>query len=532
MRGAETGDLTGMLVGGGAPTVSSAEHASGGWAYSLPAVTDLLVGSIGTARTDMRISFRYKSPIAPPNTINFFCAYAPSSTYFRLDGVSGGAIRLTYVAADAQLYIIPQTSANRFINNAWNEFVISIQAGVEINVWFNGVLALTAPLNVNVIQAFSSVLWRGTNAFVDDLVITDTPSNSAIDGYRIEAVVPANTLAPVTSPTTALYPGAVVSTTNGTWASVPMSYSYQWQGDGVNISGATSSTYTLTAADIGKAIRCVVTATNVAGSASANSNATNAVRWSPAELIGAGLAMWFDADDAASITQAAGLVSQINDKSGGGWHLTQATGGLQPSIAPNAAFNNRSVLSATAAQGMFGTYTNADLNEYVSAAACTLNAGAQSTARLFGLAPTGAGDISAPNGRAPMARATTNAQIATRSGSSVYGARTVSYDAPLAYIAVKNPTDILSAVNGGTPVGSVLATASAPITRHSLFAGLNPSAPSTSTYWYGFMAEEIFVTGIPSQTILDKLVGYLAWKWSQTIIDALPAGHPYKSVAP
>jgi hypothetical protein len=48
-----------------------------------------------------------------------------------------------------------------------------------------------------------------------------------------------------------------------------MSYSYQWKRGGVNISGATASTYTLVTADIGAMITATVTATNTAGSASA-----------------------------------------------------------------------------------------------------------------------------------------------------------------------------------------------------------------------------------------------------------------------
>jgi hypothetical protein len=43
-----------------------------------------------------------------------------------------------------------------------------------------------------------------------------------------------------------------------------------------------------------------------------------------------GLALWLDADDAATITQAAGAVSQWNDKSGNGYHATQALGSVQP----------------------------------------------------------------------------------------------------------------------------------------------------------------------------------------------------------
>lgn len=47
----------------------------------------------------------------------------------------------------------------------------------------------------------------------------------------------------------------------------------------------------------------------------------------------AGCVAWYDASDAASITSSGGNVSQWNDKTGNGYHLTQATGVQQPDTA-------------------------------------------------------------------------------------------------------------------------------------------------------------------------------------------------------
>lgn len=68
--------------------------------------------------------------------------------------------------------------------------------------------------------------------------------------------------------------GSVLTvTSNGVWTGYPPpTYTYQWQNAGVDILGETASTYTTVAGDVGDAIRCVVTATNSQGSASANSN--------------------------------------------------------------------------------------------------------------------------------------------------------------------------------------------------------------------------------------------------------------------
>jgi hypothetical protein len=77
--------------------------------------------------------------------------------------------------------------------------------------------------------------------------------------------------------------GSALTTSDGTWSNSPTSYTYQWQDCNTsgaactNISGATSSTYTLAGSDVGDTLRAVVTATNSGGSASATSAASAAV---------------------------------------------------------------------------------------------------------------------------------------------------------------------------------------------------------------------------------------------------------------
>lgn len=83
---------------------------------------------------------------------------------------------------------------------------------------------------------------------------------------------PVNTVAPVVSGNAVV--GQTLTTTNGTWSNTPTSYTYQWYRGASAIGSATSSTYVLVQADASNTsnIKCVVTATNAAGSASADSN--------------------------------------------------------------------------------------------------------------------------------------------------------------------------------------------------------------------------------------------------------------------
>jgi hypothetical protein len=96
---------------------------------------------------------------------------------------------------------------------------------------------------------------------------------------------PVNTALPTISGTATQ--GQTLSTSNGTWSGSPTGYAYQWQdcnssgASCTNVSGATSSSYTLTSADVGQTMRIVVTAANTAGSMAATSAATSPVAAPP-----------------------------------------------------------------------------------------------------------------------------------------------------------------------------------------------------------------------------------------------------------
>ena len=100
---------------------------------------------------------------------------------------------------------------------------------------------------------------------------------AAINSFQTAGGVaaPVNTVAPAV--TGNAYSTYSLTTTTGTWTGTGITYTYQWQHTTTNISGATSSSYTVSSAYVGETIRCVVTATNSAGNSSANSNNTAAV---------------------------------------------------------------------------------------------------------------------------------------------------------------------------------------------------------------------------------------------------------------
>jgi hypothetical protein len=61
--------------------------------------------------------------------------------------------------------------------------------------------------------------------------------------------------------------GQTLTCTIGNWTGEPTQYAYQWQSDGTDIvGGSTSTSYVVVEGDVGHSLACVVTATNAAGS--------------------------------------------------------------------------------------------------------------------------------------------------------------------------------------------------------------------------------------------------------------------------
>lgn len=86
---------------------------------------------------------------------------------------------------------------------------------------------------------------------------------------------PVNTAAPAITGTAQV--GQTLTASQGSWSNSPSSYAYQWTRAGSPISGATASTYSPIAADVGSTLTVTVTATNAGGSAAATSAPTSAI---------------------------------------------------------------------------------------------------------------------------------------------------------------------------------------------------------------------------------------------------------------
>jgi hypothetical protein len=115
------------------------------------------------------------------------------------------------------------------------------------------------------------------------LVTATNTQGSASEGASNSLVVgtiPNNTVAPTVSPSGTQSTGTLITANVGTWAgTATIVYEYKWTRNGVAISGATASTYTIQSADDGTTIRVEVKGSNTYGESAfiASSNSVSAV---------------------------------------------------------------------------------------------------------------------------------------------------------------------------------------------------------------------------------------------------------------
>ncbi len=131
-----------------------------------------------------------------------------------------------------------------------------------------GATGPTYTLTAGDVGAAIRVVVTATNP--DGAVAAASPATISVPSAR-----PVNTVRPAISGSARR--GSTLTGTAGTWSGVGNTYAYQWQRDGANIAGATSLTYTLSVADIGAAVRLLVSAENPEGSVSQASFATSPV---------------------------------------------------------------------------------------------------------------------------------------------------------------------------------------------------------------------------------------------------------------
>ena len=235
--------------------------------------------------------------------------------------------------------------------------------------------------------------------------------------------------------------------------------------------------------------------------------------WTPAHT---NTAAWYDSADAGTITDSGGAVSQWDDKSGNGHHITQANGANRPIYSTNAwngvqpaiLFDGSDDYLEGATQQTEGTVTLAVVMEQANTSRNSRSFGirglASNTKQNFGIANDNSlrydGDKSDGNMVSPTLGK--HIRVATRSTT----AQTGFHDGSSNIVSNLSLPDVDGYIN----VGNVSAT----------FVGAFTSKVAEAIVMYEAISEDTRL----------KLEGYLAHKWG--IEGNLPAGHTYKTVAP
>ncbi len=246
----------------------------------------------------------------------------------------------------------------------------------------------------------------------------------------------------------------------------------------------------------------------------------NAGLWTPAETT---TALWLDAADAGTVTHSGGAVSQWDDRSGNGRHATQVTGGNQPGyvLAEQNALN---VIRFDGSTGFFDLGTGLDWMESDATHVAFAMLKNDNGANLYGAANGSAGDASLHVGWNG-----TNYRM-NRWGNDWGTAQTANY------LAADYNFMRWTWVEGGAK--SVYANAklegTSDATHASALSAMAGGGRIANVVSQGFLdadlGEFVILQGAPTQDTIDRMEGYLAWKWGQEA--NLPSGHPYELEAP
>lgn len=152
------------------------------------------------------------------------------------------------------------------------DYVIEVDSGAGFSTLADGVSTATSYIHTG--------LSNGT-AYAYRLSAVNSVGAGPVSAVASATPV-ASSVAPVNTGLPAIrgsyQTGQVLSVSEGTWTGNPTpAITYQWTRGGVDITDATSSTYTLVAADEGSVIGCPVTGTNSAGAVTVGATGENKV---------------------------------------------------------------------------------------------------------------------------------------------------------------------------------------------------------------------------------------------------------------
>ena len=263
--------------------------------------------------------------------------------------------------------------------------------------------------------------------------------------------------------------------------------------------------------------------------------------WTPAALctpvaLGSSLSLWLDADDSSTITLNGSTVSQWDDKSGNGRHVSQATAVNQPTYQ-STGLNGKGTLNFNGkfiqAQTAWVNYTNGlqvisvfrNRNTATSVSYANRIAGGSPQTRLQNIViPSGNEFQSRIFGHADATEAWIGraSPMPTLNQWTILGTLYNGGNNNSAVEIYLNAQKSDTTNNSNGVFSKQTTTSSIPL---AIGAQANGGTLTTGDY-----AEFIVIQDALSTTDRQRLEGYLAHKWG--LIANLPSDHPFKSTPP
>lgn len=220
-----------------------------------------------------------------------------------------------------------------------------------------------------------------------------------------------------------------------------------------------------------------------------------------------GLAAWWDASDAASITTVSGAVSQWNDKSGNGVHATQTTANNRP-VNTSQTLNGRAVMTFDGSNDIMLFTGTARTNEtQFVVVRNNMVAGGVSAQQIIGSGSSGFGlAVTIKND------GSTNSDVWAYCGGFSVGTTAARYSFP-----ANNPlgpavvSHIRSSASGG-----ILRTDGvqrATCTTSNSYAAASIGGAGSSSPLNGYIAEIVIYSRALSVADVQRVERYLGTKW-------------------
>ena len=223
--------------------------------------------------------------------------------------------------------------------------------------------------------------------------------------------------------------------------------------------------------------------------------------WTPAQLT---TTFWFDASDETTITESSGSVSQWDDKSGNGHHLTQGTGSYQPTTGTRT-IGGLNALDFDGANDTIGVLTGGIPVEHSMFVVSSMDAAGPSWSRLL------SGD-SGPSILYGAESATTEYICAYHDGTAWLG---LSANTPAIDISGDKILCATNTSTTATPYVDGVAQNTKNTTGFVATSGFQVCSNSATNQYFDGLVGEIIVIGFAvNDDIRQRMEGYLAWKWS------------------